>query len=134
MIPKIEVNLSGYYRFLSGRHLHAVPAVRHERHQLARPPPGRQPFLEPRGNRRLDSESYLDLRIEKIFNISDFGKLSVFADVQNVFNASTVDAVNARYPNISVAGYDDPIAFEGPTERRAAAAIPPRSALELLDS
>ncbi len=96
--------------------LHAVPAVRHERHQLPASA-GRQPFLEPRGNRRLDSESYLDLRVEKIFNVSGFGTtaVAVYADVQNVFNAGTVVDVNARYPNISVAGYDDPIAFEGPT-------------------
>jgi hypothetical protein len=114
LVPKIEVNLSGYYRFLSGRTY--TPFQRFGTSAINWPTSaGRQPFLEPRGSRRLENESYLDLRIEKIFEVSDFGRISVFTDIQNVFNASTVDAVNARYPNISVAGFDDPIAFEGPT-------------------
>jgi hypothetical protein len=113
-IPKIEVNLGGYYRWLSGTTY--TPFQRYTSREINYPTSsGRQPFLEPRGSRRLDSESYLDLRVEKLFNVKDFGRLSVFADIQNVFNASTVTAVNARYPNISVAGYDQPIAFEGPT-------------------
>jgi hypothetical protein len=114
IVPRIEVNLSGYYRFLSGRTY--TPFQRFGTSAINWPTTaGRQPSLEPRGSRRMDNESYLDLRVEKIFNVSDFGRLAVFADIQNIFNASTVDAVNARYPNISVAGYDDPIEFEGPT-------------------
>jgi hypothetical protein len=114
VVPKVEINLSGYYRFLSGRPY--TPFQRFGTSAINWPTSaGRQPFLEPRGNRRLENESYLDLRVEKVFNISGAGRIAVFTDIQNLFNASTVDAVNARYPNISVAGYDDPIAFEGPT-------------------
>ena len=114
IVPKIELNLSGYYRFLSGANY--TPFQRFGSSAIDWPnTAGRQPFLEARGSRRLEDESNLDVRVEKIFNVTDFGRLAVFADIQNVFNASTVDAVNARYPEISVAGYDDPIAFEGAT-------------------
>ena len=37
----------------------------------ARPSAGRQPFLEPRGNRRLDNESYLDLRAREDLQARD---------------------------------------------------------------
>ena len=74
-----------------------------------------EPLLEPRGSRRLESQSLLDVRVEKIFNISNAGRIAVFADFQNLFNSSDVTGVNARYPSVAVAGYDDPIVFEGPT-------------------
>ena len=114
IVPKVEVNLSGYYSFLSGRPY--TPFQRFGSGDINWPTrAGRGPFLEARGNRRLENESNLDLRIEKIFNVTDFGRLSVFADIQNVFNESTMTAVNTRHPFISVAGFEDPITFEGPT-------------------
>jgi len=114
IVPKIEVNLSGYYRFLSGRPY--TPFQRFGTGDINWPTrAGREPFLEPRGSRRRENETNLDLRVEKIFNISDFGRLAVFADIQNVFNEDTVTILNNRHPFISVAGYDDPIEFEGPT-------------------
>ena len=114
IVPKVEINLSGYYSFLSGRTY--TPFQRFGTRAPSTSPLGGTPAV-PRAAREPAprSESYLDLRVEKVFNISDAGRLAVFTDIQNLFNASTVDAVNARYPNISVAGYDDPIAFEGPT-------------------
>ena len=112
-IPTIEVGLNAYFNYLSGRTY--TPFQRFGTSAINYPvSAGRQPFLEPRGSRRLDSESYLDLRIEKIFNIASGGRIAVYADIQNVFNEGTVLSKNARWPNVAIAGYDDPIAFDAP--------------------
>ena len=117
-IPKIELGLNAYYRFLSG----AVwtPYERFSSKLINWPgfaSGGRQPFLEPRGDRRLPNESYLDLRIEKIFKLgAGTDRLSVYADIQNVFNEGTIIDVQRRYPNVSIAGYETPVDFGSPTE------------------
>lgn len=114
IVPTIELNLSAYYSYLSGRNYN--PYQRYGTRDINFPlSSGRQPLLEPRGSRRLESQSLLDVRVEKIFNISNAGRIAVFADFQNLFNSSDVTGVNARYPSVAVAGYDDPIVFEGPT-------------------
>ncbi len=118
-VPKIEVGLNAYYRYLSGRTY--SPFQRYSSSQINYPSAsqGRQPFIEPRGNRRLESESIVDLRVEKIFSLSDRQRLAVYGDFQNLFNAGTVTAVNARYPNVAVSledGSTFPVAFEAPTE------------------
>jgi hypothetical protein len=112
-IPKIEVGFSGYFSYLSGRNW--TPFQRYSSRLINYPlSGGRQPFLEPRGNRRLDSETNLDLRLEKIFKVgAGTDRISVYADVQNVFNAGTIQAVNGRYPSVSIANED--VAFGSPT-------------------
>jgi len=116
-IPKIEVGLNAYYRYLSGRTW--TPFQRFGASAINWPgfgSQGRQPWLEPRGNRRLDSESFLDLRVEKIFKFgSGTDRISVYADIQNILNEGTIIAVNGRYPEVSIGGYDQPIAFGDPT-------------------
>jgi hypothetical protein len=117
-IPRIEVGLNGYYRYLSGTTY--APYQRFTARDINYPvSAGRQPYLEPRGSRRLDSQSLLDLRIEKIFRIgSGTDRLSVYGDIQNVFNAGTAITVNDRYPTLSVIseGESVPIQFGAPTE------------------
>jgi len=121
-IPKIEVSLNGYYRYLSGTAYAAYQ--RFSSSEINYPSSrGRQPYIEPRGDRRLDSLSILDLRIEKSFRLGEGnGTLGVYADIQNMFNAGTADDVNDRYPEASVALLDDegavetaPIEFRAPT-------------------
>jgi hypothetical protein len=116
-IPKVEVGVNAYYRFLSGTTW--TPYQRYSSRLINWPgfaSGGRQPFLEPRGDRRLDSENYLDMRLEKIFRLgTGTNRLSVYADIQNVFNAGTITNANARYPEVSIAGYDTPVAFGSPT-------------------
>jgi hypothetical protein len=113
-IPKVEVAVNGYYRYLSGRTYTAFQ--RFGSSAINYPTSaGRQPFLEPRGGRRLEAESYLDLRLEKVFDIGQSGRIAVYGDIQNIFNEGTVLANNTRWPNVAIAGYDDPIEFEAPT-------------------
>jgi hypothetical protein len=115
-IPKIEVGLNAYYRFLSGTTW--TPYQRYSSKLINWPgwaSGGRQPFLEPRGDRRLPNESYLDLRLEKIFKLgTGTDRLAVYADIQNVFNAGTITDANERYPSVSISGSD--VDFGGPTE------------------
>jgi hypothetical protein len=114
-IPKIEVGFNAYYSYLTGRTW--TPVQRYSSRQIAWPgfsSGGRQPRLEPFGNRRLENEDNLSLRIEKIFKLGQgTDRLAVYADVQNVFNAGTVLAVQGRYPSVSIA--DAPVAFASPT-------------------
>jgi hypothetical protein len=115
-VPKIEVGLNAYYRFLSGTAW--TPYQRYSSKLINWPgfaSGGRQPFLEPRGERRLDNESYLDLRLEKIFKLgAGTDRLSIYLDIQNAFNAGTITDVNERYPSVSVSGND--VEFGSPTE------------------
>jgi hypothetical protein len=120
-VPVVEVNLGAYYRYLSGR-----TYAPHQ--QLASSAvPGfpasswRRPFLEPRGNRRLPSESVLDLRLEKLFRIGQRDRLAVYADITNVFNAEVVTSRQERYPDRVTAGIETPVPFDAP-----ATIIPPR--------
>jgi hypothetical protein len=57
-------------------------------------------FGLPRGSYRLPSQNTLDLRIEKQFEMLN-GQFGIAADIFNVFNAGTVNAVQASW------GYDD---------------------------
>ena len=112
-IPKIEVGLSAYYSYLTGRNW--TPFQRYSSRLINYPlSSGRQPYLEPRGNRRLDPESNLDLRIEKIFKVgAGTDRIAVYADVQNLFNSDTITAANGRYPSVSIANED--VEFGSPT-------------------
>ena len=117
-VPKIELGLNAYYRFLSGTTY--TPYQRFGSSSINWPSSvGRTPFLEPRGDRRLDSESYLDLRLEKIFKLgAGSDRLSVYTDIQNVLNAGTITNVNTRWPTASVTtgdGASHTIQFGAPT-------------------
>jgi hypothetical protein len=122
-VPKIDVGLNAYYRYLTGTTYTAYQ--RFSSSEINYPKSaGRSPFIEPRGSHRLGAESYLDLRLEKIFPVGRGGdKLTAYVDIQNVFNAGTVIDANSRHPNASVTvpqpdgtNVDTPIDFGAPTE------------------
>jgi hypothetical protein len=112
-IPKIEVGLNAYFSYLTGRTW--TPFQRYSSKQIVYPrSAGRQPWLESFGDRRLDNETNLDLRLEKIFKVgTGTDRISVYADIQNVLNDGTITAVNTRYPSVSVADAD--VLFGSPT-------------------
>jgi hypothetical protein len=66
----------------------------------------------------MDNESYLDLRIEKSFNLGGTNRLAVYADIQNLFNAGTVIYMQDRYPLLAVSGEGTSvdIPFEAPSQ------------------
>jgi hypothetical protein len=123
-IPKVDIGVNAFWRYLSGWPY--TPYQRFGTGDVNFPlRSGREVFLEPRGSRRADSRNTLDLRLEKIFRVgASTDKVSVYADFQNVFNSGTITNIQTRYPSVSIAGYDDPVQFGGPT-----AITPPRRIL-----
>lgn len=107
----LGINLSCYYRYLSGR-----PYTR----RLYSPDLDLDLnqgsvyiFAEAMGSRRRPAISQLDLKLEKSFNF-DFGRVAMFVDVFNVFNANTatsVQDISTRTQTVS----GTPVAFEGAT-------------------
>ena len=113
-IPKIEVSINAYWRYLSG-----WPYA----------PYGRVPTsttawsgtlnvnLQPRGGLYMTpNETNLDLRLEKVFDIG-FHRFGVYADIQNVLNQGIAISPQTRYPNIAltdVAGQSFNVAFGDP--------------------
>ncbi len=125
-IPKVEVSLSGTYRFLSGRTY--APFQQYTSSQINfsatayywGSSAGRQPFLTDRGSRRLPNEQSIDIRLEKLFRVAGDHRIALFADFLNLTNEGTVIARNARVPSVSVlvpdgSGDTATVAFEGPT-------------------
>lgn len=108
-IPRIDLNVNAYYRWISGYTY--TPYQRFGAGEINFIAVGREPWLEPRGSRRLDAENLLDLRFEKTFKLPG-GRLGLYADIYNVFNSSWVDDVQIRYPSISISGTD--VAFGAP--------------------
>lgn len=123
-VPKVDVSLNAYWRYLSGWPY--TPYQRFGSSDINFPKSsGRQVLLEPRGSRRADSRNTLDLRLEKIFRLGQgTDRLSVYADIQNVFNSGAEWNVQTRYPDVSIGGYDQPVQFGAPSQL-----IPPRAVL-----
>jgi outer membrane receptor protein involved in Fe transport len=123
-VPKIDVGLNAYWRYLSGWPY--TPYQQYGSSDINFPlRSGRQVYLEPRGSFRAQARNTLDLRLEKIFKLGQgTDRLSVYADIQNIFNSGAEFNVNTRYPTVSIAGYDQAVNFGAPTEL-----IPPRKVL-----
>ena len=119
-IPKIDVDLSGYFRSISGPRY--APYQRFSADEIDYPlASGREPYLEPRGSRTLDTETILDLRVEKAFLLGGTrgDRVAFYADFTNIFNSGLVTDIQDRFPSIEIEGTTVP--FEGP-----AAFIEPR--------
>ncbi len=73
-IPKVDVLVSGYFQYLTGRPWAAATRVRL--------PQGRRwILLEPPGTRRFDPSTLLDLRFSKIFRFGPDRKLEILVDL-----------------------------------------------------
>jgi hypothetical protein len=112
LIPRAELQVNAYFRSLSGRTY--TPFERFSSRVINFSPSfrGRQPLLEPRGSRKLGSEHVLDLRLEKLFNLGDTNRVSVYADIANVFNTGVVTRPVERVPSESIGNI--PVPFGGP--------------------
>jgi hypothetical protein len=111
-VPVVEVGLNAYFRALSGRPY--TPFQQFASGQINFVTAGRRVLLEPRGSRRRENENILDLRLEKLFKLgAGKNRLAVYADITNALNASTVNAVQVRVPDL-VIGVET-VDFEGPT-------------------
>ncbi len=124
-IPKVEISVNAYYRYLSG-----IPYnVRYRLDSTDRgllgypstPSTQRTLLLEPRGSRTLPNQSLLDLRVEKIFKLGDSGRISVYADIANVFNAGTVSEAEDRVDGETLGADLVQVPLDGPLS-----VVPPR--------
>jgi hypothetical protein len=96
-IPKIEVSLDGYYRYMSGTvytpyvrlkgSTYGWPFASYVNVNMAAP-----------GAYRNDNFSQTDLRAEKVFNVG-FHRFGIYMDLQNLLNQNIVTARQTRYPN-----------------------------------
>jgi carboxypeptidase family protein len=108
-LPLIELNVTTYYRAISGARYTPFIAVSGSTLNY---PGTTNARIEPRGSRRLPVEQTLDLRFERRFDVN-VHKIGVFVDIGNVFNNDVVLARQARYPNRSISG--STVAFDAPT-------------------
>jgi hypothetical protein len=101
-IPKIEVSLDGYFRWMSGTVYTPYSRVRGS--NLGWPFASYVlPNLEAPGVHRNDNFNQTDLRLEKVFNVG-FHRLGFYADLQNLFNQGIATARQDRYPNRNLPG------------------------------
>jgi Carboxypeptidase regulatory-like domain len=94
IIPVIDLSVNAYFRGITGD----AWAARYRTRTLNQ---GRVTFnVEPRGSNHYPMEKLLDVRLEKIFTISQKYRLGVLLDVFNVFNTDTITGWGTRL------GYD----------------------------
>lgn len=98
----LGINLSGYFRFLSGGTYTRTVSSRYLGVSVKQYPYTVTVNAEERGSRRLPDTVQLDLRLEKAFKIRNV-TLAAFADCFNVFNQGVAASVwtnssNPTYP------------------------------------
>jgi Carboxypeptidase regulatory-like domain/TonB dependent receptor len=115
-IPKVEVSVNAFFRAMSGRNY--TPFAQYTSGLLNAPTASRQPFLEPRGSRRFPTDTTLDLRFEKNFNLGSRDRIGVFLEVLNSFNRDTITNVVTRVPSQEITyapGQSQAVLFESPS-------------------
>ena len=69
-------------------------------------------LLEPRGSRRLSSQSPLDVRVSKKISFGELGRIELLVDVLNVFNDSAEEGLASD--NLFSANFGQPTVFMDP--------------------
>lgn len=108
-MPKIEVSANVYYRALSGTTWTPFQRVSSGTFNWTG---SLNINLEPLGNRRNETQHLVDLRLEKVFTVG-MHRFGMYLDAENLFNAGTTTAVQARNPSLSIGGTSVPLG--GPT-------------------
>ena len=118
-IPRAEVAVNAYFRSVSGGTYAPFTQLSSSTTNYSGTgyyfagSSGRRPALEPRGNRRFDTQNILDLRVEKIFKVGGDHRLAIYSDIFNALNAGTISAVFTRVPTTTV--FNPPPAAVGST-------------------
>ncbi len=113
-IPVVELGVSAFFRSVSQGFYTPIEQFS-SRLINGFPASGRRVLLEPRGSRAFDRLNVLDMRFEKIFKVNQGrDRISLYADVNNLFNKSTASGVITRWPSQGIAGLDEPVAFGAP--------------------
>jgi hypothetical protein len=86
-LPWYGILVAGNFQYFSGKPWAATTVVSLPQARDQRI------LLEPRGSRRLESQSLLDLRIAKTFQVGSAGKVDLIFDVLNVLNDTAAEAL-----------------------------------------
>lgn len=113
-IPRIELGVNGILRSVSGRNYTLFQRFGTSLLDFPQASSAREPLLEPRGSRHFPAETLVDLRLDKQFRITERDRLSFYVDIENLFNKSTVTAVQLRAPSRTIVGIGA-IAADAPT-------------------
>jgi hypothetical protein len=87
--------------------------------QIALPQGDQRVLLEPRGSRRLSSQSILDLRVSRTIRTGGFGRVELLLDILNALNDTAEEALATD--NLFSPNFKQPTVFMDP--RRAMLAV-----------
>jgi hypothetical protein len=107
-IPKVAVLVAAHYQYLTGKPWAAWTNLRLPQGTVA-------PMVEPRGTRRLSSQSLLDLRLSKLFRLGLRGRIEILVDIFNLLNETAEEDLISH--NIFSNKFEEPNRFVEP--RRA---------------
>ncbi len=85
-VPRTGVVLAGNLQHFSGKPWAAAT-------QIPLPQGDQRILLEPRGTRRLSSQTILDVRVSRTFSVSQQVRVELIADVLNALNESAEEAL-----------------------------------------
>jgi len=114
-VPRTGVEVAANLQHFSGKPWAAFT-------QIALPQGDQRILLEPRGSRRLSSQTLLDLRVARMIGVSRVGRIELMVDLLNPLNDNTAEESLAT----------EPLATEtliSPTFGRPATFIDPRRAM-----
>jgi hypothetical protein len=111
-IPRTGIVVSAYFQYFSGKPwaasaLVALPQTGNQRTQRV--------LLEPRGSRRLSSQTLLDVRVSRMVSLGRAGRIEVLVDVLNALNDTAEEALATD--NLFASNFGRPTLFMDP--RRA---------------
>ena len=99
LVPRIGFHVAGNVQHYSGKPWAASA-------QIALPQGDQRILLEPRGTRRLSSQTLVDVRVSKTIAFGGLGRVELLLDVLNTFNRATEEGLatdNLYSPNFGVA-------------------------------
>jgi hypothetical protein len=111
-VPKTGLVLAGNFQFFSGKPWAAAASV-----PTTQSPSGQRVLLEPRGTRRLSSQSLLDLRLSRMIAFGKTAQMELLFDLLNVLNNAAEESIVSDIqvtPSSMNATFDQPNAFVDP--------------------
>ena len=121
-IPVVDVNLNAIYQGLSGRNWFPYQQYSTAQTGFGLSSVGRRFYLEPRGTNRMPFQNKVDLRFDKQFRVSQRDRISVYLDINNVFNDDTILDYQDLAPSRTITGIG-PIPVGAPASLAAARQI-----------
>jgi hypothetical protein len=104
-VPHVGVHVAGNVQVLSGKPWAATA-------QISLPQGDQRVLLEPRGTRRLPSQTLLDVRVSKTVALGGVGRVELLMDLLNAFNRATEEGLATD--NLYSPNFGQPTVFVDP--------------------